>query len=261
LIDLEDVHTKQPLVLPQGAVGQRLGSEPIVAQDPNGTVFVALSSAPVLVRSNFVDARLTGLETELEAKLSDAITFAGNFTTMRAVDRADGAPPNIEGGTPPATAHLRLRYAPAAARFWVEAYSTLADRQNRLSALDRADRRTGGRRTPGSIASFFTNGARFRGLVGPGPDGAVATPDDVLHPTGETLAQVQRRLLGGADEGFLFPQLPGYGLVGVRGSVRIDERSDLFVDVSNLADTSYRGPSWGVDGPGRGVTARYRIRF
>jgi outer membrane receptor protein involved in Fe transport len=261
LIDLEDTLTKQPLILPQGAVGQLLGSEPIVAQSANGTVFVAASSSPVLARANFVDARLTGLETELEAKLTENVTFAANFTMMRAEDRANGAPPNIEGGTPPATGHLRLRYAPSSSRWWVEAYSTLADRQNRLSALDLSDRRTGGRRTGGSIAAFFGNGARVRGLIGSGPDATFGTSDDLLLATGETLFEVQRRLLGTAPEGFLFRELPGYGLIGVRGGVRIDDRSDVFIDASNLADKSYRGPSWGVDGPGAGVTVHYRIRF
>lgn len=94
-----------------------------------------------------------------------------------------------------------------------------------------------------------------------------------MIPTGETLAQVQDRLLPiGAtingvdvvdDESLvpLFQYLPGYGLVGVRGAVKFGERSELFVDFENIFDKSYRGISWGVDGAGRGVTVRYRYSF
>jgi MFS family permease len=59
----------------------------------------------------------------------------------------------------------------------------------------------------------------------------------------------------------LFPHLPGYGLVGVRGSIKFAERSELFVDFENIFDKSYRGISWGIDGAGRGVTLRYRYEF
>ena len=95
----------------------------------------------------------------------------------------------------------------------------------------------------------------------------------ILISTGETLTQVQDRLLpiGATINGVtvvnndtsvpLFPALPGYGLVGVRGAVRFGERSEVFVDFENIADKQYRGISWGIDGAGRGVTLRYRYRF
>jgi outer membrane cobalamin receptor len=57
------------------------------------------------------------------------------------------------------------------------------------------------------------------------------------------------------------PQLAGYGLVGVRGSLKLGERSEIFVDFENIFDKSYRGISWGIDGAGRGVTLRYRYEF
>jgi hemoglobin/transferrin/lactoferrin receptor protein len=39
------------------------------------------------------------------------------------------------------------------------------------------------------------------------------------------------------------------------------ERSDLLIDWSNLLDKNYRGVSWGIDGPGRSLAVRYRVRF
>lgn len=261
VIDFENTIAKQALVLPQGAVGQTLGTEPIVSQLPNGVVFVGLSAAPVLVRANFGPVRISGFESELRVALSRDWSFESSFTYLRAEDRETGAPPNIEGGTPPATAFLKLRYEPAGGRYWVEAYSTLADRQNRLSSLDLSDRRVGARRSRSSIANFFNNGARVRGLVGSGADGIAFTGDDVLAPTGETLAEVQARVLGAADSVPLYRAIPGYGLVGLRGGIRIDERSDLVVDFENIGDKSHRGLSWGLDGPGRGVAVSYRLRF
>ena len=260
-IKFHDTVTKQALILPAGAVGTFLGSEEIVSQLPSGVVFVGLSSAPVLARTNFGPATIRGFETAFDVKLSSDWRLASNFTYIRAEDDLTGAAPNIEGGTPPATAYLKLRYEPSGQNFWVEAYSMLADRQNRLSTLDQSDRRTGGRRTRSSIASFFANGARVRGLTGPGADGAFGTSDDVLLPTGETLAGVQSRLLGTKDSGLLFSSLPGYGLVGLRGGYRFGERSDIVVDFENIADKSYRGISWGMDGPGRGLMVSYRYRF
>lgn len=59
----------------------------------------------------------------------------------------------------------------------------------------------------------------------------------------------------------LLNALPGYGLVGLRGAIRLSERSEVFVDFENIGDKSYRGISWGVDGGGRGVTVRYRYKF
>jgi outer membrane cobalamin receptor len=43
--------------------------------------------------------------------------------------------------------------------------------------------------------------------------------------------------------------------------MKFDARSEIFVDVENIFDKSYRGISWGIDGAGRGVTVRYQYRF
>ena len=261
LIDVNDAIVKQALILPAGSVGKLLGDQPIISQNANGTVFVALSTAPVLIRANFSDARIHGLEYTFEARPHRDWTFAGNFTYVHAKDRANGLPPNIEGGTPAPTGFLRLRYAPTSKHFWIEAYSTLADRQSRLSSLDLGDRRTGATRSRGQIANFFNRGARARGLISPGPDGIFGNADDRLLATGETLAQVQNRVLGSAASAPLFDHIPGYGLINVRGGFRFRERSEISIDFENITDQNYRGLAWGIEGPGRSVTIRYRYRF
>jgi hemoglobin/transferrin/lactoferrin receptor protein len=260
-IDLNGSHVKQALILPAGAVGQRVGDQVITNQLPNGVVFVAASTTPVLIRTNFTDAVISGFEGTFDARLHRQWSVGANFTYLRAVDKGNGRPPNIEGGTPPTWGFLRLRYETSNGRVWIEGYSTLADRQNRLSSLDLSDRRTGGTRTRAQIANFFNRGARFHGLIGPGPDGIPGNADDRLLFTNETVSQVQNRVLGTANSAPLFRYLPGYGLFNVRAGIRIGERSELGIDAENLSDQSYRGPSWGIDGPGRSVTFRYRYRF
>jgi hemoglobin/transferrin/lactoferrin receptor protein len=269
---LSEVYFDQALVLPPGSTGTFLGSDQIISQNPAGLVFVAAApTTPVLVRVNFDDARFNGVEFNSRARFTEQVSGNANFTYIRAYSLLNGLPPNIEGGIPPATGFVSLRYQPRA-RFYIEGYSTLAARQNRLSSLDLADRRTGAARSRANIQNFFRRGACVRGLTTPGPTGC-GSAGGILIPSGESLAQVQNRLLplGATVNGVrvvnndtpvpLFPYLPGYGLVGVRGALRFTEKSELFVDFENILDKSYRGISWGIDGAGRGVTVRYRYSF
>ncbi|HEX5965139.1 MAG TPA: TonB-dependent receptor, partial [Pyrinomonadaceae bacterium] len=269
---LNDVYFDQALVLPPGAQGTFLGSDQIITQNANGLVFVAVApTTPVLVRVNFDDARFNGVELNGRARFTDQWSADANFTYIRAHSLLNGLPPNVEGGVPPATGFVSLRYQPRS-RFYIEGYSVLTGRQNRLSSLDLADRRTGGGRSRANIQNFFHRGACVRGLTTPGPTGC-GSAGGVLIPTGETQAQVQNRLLPlGATINGVFvanndtvvpthPHLAGYGLVGVRGGMKFAEKSEVFVDFENIFDKSYRGISWGIDGPGRGVTVRYRYSF
>ena len=269
---LKDVYFDQALVLPPGAEGTFLGSDLITDQNDKGLVFVAAApTTPVLVRVNFDDARFNGVEFNTRGRINDQWSGTGNFTYIRAHSLFNGLPPNVEGGIPPATGFVSLRYQPRS-RFYVEGYSTMAARQNRLSTLDLGDRRTGAARSRTNIQNFFRRGACVRGITTPGGAGC-GSAGGILIPTGETLAQVQNRLLpiGATINGVrvvdnntavpLFPYLPGYGLVGVRTAFKFRERSELFVDFENVFDKSYRGISWGIDGAGRGVTLRYRYEF
>lgn len=271
---LKSVYFDQALVLPPGAVGTFLGSEEIIDQNANGLVFVALApTSPVLVRVNFDDARFNGVEFNTRAQLSDDFSANGNLTYVRAHSLLNGLPPNIEGGVPAATGFASLRYQPrGSARFHIEAYTVLTARQRRLSSLDLADRRTGAARSRTNIQNFFRRGACVRGLTTPGAGGCT-TAGGILIPTGETLAQVQNRLLpiGATINGVtvidnntavpLFTAVAGYGLIGVRGEIRLGEHSEIYFDFENIGDKTYRGISWGIDGAGRGIKLRYRYKF
>ena len=162
---LKDVYFDQALVLPPGATGTFLGSEQIILQNAAGLVFVAAApTTPVLVRVNFDDARFNGVEFNSRARFTDQFSGTANFTYIRAHSLFNGLPPNVEGGVPPATGFVSLRYQPRS-RFYVEGYSTMAARQNRLSSLDLADRRTGAARSRANIQNFFRRGACVRGLT------------------------------------------------------------------------------------------------
>ena len=269
---LKNVYFDQALVLPGDAVGTFLGSEQIIAQNANGLVFVAVApTTPVLVRVNFGDARFNGVEFDSRASFSEQFSGTANFTYIRAYSLFNGLPPNIEGGIPNPTSFFSLRWQPRS-RFYIEGYSTLTGRQRRLSSLDLVDRRTGGTRSRANIQNFFKRGACVRGLTTPGATGC-GSAGGILMPTGETLTQVQNRVLplGATINGVfitnndtavpMFTAVPGYGVIGVRGSYKFDDRSELTFDFENIADKYYRGISWGIDGGGRGITLRYRYTF
>jgi outer membrane receptor protein involved in Fe transport len=260
--DIDANIVKQALILPPGAVGLQLGDQTITAQNANGVVFVDASPNPVLVRANFDDARIYGFEHTFTARVTTDWSVSTIFTYLHARDKRTDLPPNIEGGTPAPDVYLKVRYAPGKARFWIEPYIHAASRQERLSSLDLEDRRTGAGRSRSSIANFFNNGARFRGLVNAGPDGIPRNADDILVPTGETLAQVQNRVLGvGVNSAPLFDAIPGYITFNVRAGLRVGERHNFLIDFENIGDRNYRGISWGVDAPGRGVYFRYSTSF
>ena len=260
-LDINNAITKQALILPAGAVGKSLGGTLITSQSANGVVFVAASTAPVLVRSNFTSAKLWGIEWETGARFRDNLTFKANFTYNHAADKVTGLSPDIEGGTPPPTGFVSLRYSRG--RFWVEPYFRLAGRQDRLSSLDLSDRRTGAPRSRAQIENYFRRGACVQGLTFNAAGtcgGAVGTY--TLRATNENITQVLTRVLGPTfATAPMYTGLPGYGLTNVRGGITINERANIFWAFENILDRAYRNASWGIDGAGRSFTAQLRIKF
>jgi outer membrane receptor protein involved in Fe transport len=260
--NFEGTIEKFALILPPGAAGQSIGGQTIVSQNANGAVFVAASPNPVLIRANYGDARILGLEHDMEWRFHPGWSMRSVATWLHAEDPRTQRPPNIEGGIPAPDFWLKVRYSPAGKGYWFEPYLHASGRQGRLSSLDLSDRRVGAERSRTSIANFFNHGARARGLIGAGADGIANTADDTLRITGETLAQVQNRVLGvGVNSAPLFRAVPGFAVIGVRGGIRFRERQEVLLDFENLTDRNYRGLSWGVDAPGRSFSVRYRLRF
>ena len=274
LTDYKDAIVRQTLILPPGAVGIQLGSQTITSQNPNGAVFVPLSTSPVLVQANLGDTRLQGVEAEADYSFLEDWTIAGNISYVYAEDRMTGEPPNLGGGgIPPMLGFLRLRYQPVGKKFWIEGYANFAGRQDRLSTLDLSDRRTGAALTRAQIQNFFRRGACVRGITTPGANGQCGSAGGILIATGETLAQVQNRLLplGATINGVfiadnntsvpLFTSIPGYSLFNVRGGYRFNENHEINLAFENIMDKSHRLPGWGIDGAGRSFYFAYRYKF
>ena len=219
------------------------------------------ATRPVLVRANFDNARIWGIEHVAEASFTPTLSFRSAFTYLRAVDTETDLPPNIEGGTPAPQLWLSARYTRPDRRWWVEPYAQFAWEQPHLSTLDLGDRRTGAGRSRASDPGFLQErGARAR-LGQRRSDNIVNNADDILIATGETLLQVQDRVLGvGVNSSSLFTAVQGFGTFGVRTGASFG-RHELIVDFENLNDENYRGISWGVDAPGRGVSVRFVARF
>jgi hemoglobin/transferrin/lactoferrin receptor protein len=157
---------------------------------------------------------------------------------------------------------VRLAWAPPAGRFWGALELNATGEQTRLSSLDLEDRRVGAARSRSSIERFFDNGATARGLVGPGADGQLGTDDDVLLATGETLEALLDRVLGpGVDRAPLRESVPGYATLDLKLGARLGRHHRVLLELVNLTDASYRGMSWGLPGPGRGIRLRWSASF
>ncbi len=273
-IDYANTIVRQTLILGPGAVGRQLGSQTITSQNANGAVFVPASTSPVLVQANFGGSKLNGYEFNSDFRIARDWLAAGNISYVYAEDEATGLPPNLGGGgIPPTFGMLRLRYQPVGKNFWFEGYMNSAGEQDRLSTLDLADRRTGGGRSRTQIQNFFRRGACVRGITTVGSNGQCNAAGGTLVATGETQAQVQNRVLpiGATINGVLvvnndtvvplFSSIPAYTLFGVRGGYQINEKHEIQFDFKNIGDKSHRMPGWGVDGPGRNLVVRYKVKF
>lgn len=247
--EISNLIERRTLLLPSGAVGQLVGGQPIIRQDATGAVFTSLSSSAVFVRTNALKVRLRGVESSFAAKLRRDLALNANAFYVRGTDLQTGAPPNLENGIPPLTGFVGVKWERAA---WIELYSNFAAPQRRFSDNDISQARIGGLRTKEEIAGFFNGGAAARGLVRNG----------ILLPTGETLAQVQLRLLGpGLLPNQLFTKNPGFALLNLRGGFRIGERSSVTLILENIVDKNYRTMGSGIDGPGTNAAVRYSFSF
>ena len=250
--NLRDFLTRRTLILPSGAVGTTLAGERVTQQLATGAVITAADLRPVITRANAGRVRLRGFEAELQARLTTAWTLQSNLSYLHGKDLESGQAPDLEGGLPPLHGFLSLRWQRTGMPWWVETFSHWSDAQGRLSSLERADQRIGAVRTRNSIAAFFQNGAVVRGLVAGG----------ILLPTGETLVQVQDRVLGAGVQGApLFGNTPGFATLNFRGGYRFGEGAELVWVFENALDKNYRLHGSGIDSPGRNLQVTYLWRF
>lgn len=251
--DIKNFIERRTLLLPQGATGTLVGGQQVIRQDATGAVYTALANTPVFVRANAGRLRLRGIETSTRIRLTRSLTATAHGFYVRGIDLETGLPPGLENGIPPATGFASLRWEPLDRKFWVESYSSIAGAQARLSDNDLQQARIGGIRTRDEITNFFNNGATARGLVSGG----------VLLPTGETLPEVLRRVLGTnlTARVPLYRSNPGYATFNLRGGYRFNENRSLTLIIENILDKNYRTMGSGVDAPGINAMVRFSHSF
>lgn len=245
-MELSDFILRRALIFDHGVVGMMIAGFEIVRQEGSGVAYVAQDDRPIVTRVNVERARVLGFDTEGEVRLNTS--WAANAYFSISNGRA------LPGGEylrrmPPPMGGARLRWS--GERMWVQGVASFAAEQTRLGIADLDDARSGAVRSRASIAGFFNGTATDLGLVVNG----------ILRDTGETLSEVQNRVLGVAEAAPLFTTQPGFVVLGVRGGIRVTSRLDITVFGENLADVNYRLYGAGLDAPGRHLQVRTRYRF
>jgi outer membrane receptor protein involved in Fe transport len=245
-MELFDFIQRRALVIQHPVVGTTISGFEIVRQDGAGLAYIAQDQRPIATRVNVDRARVSGVEAEGEVRFGPSWTARAYYSMAigRVLPDGDFA---RRMNPPMGGAHLRW----VGSRLWAEGALTFAMEQTRLSSGDLGDARIGAPRTRASIAQFFNGTATDMGLVRNG----------ILLATGETLAQVQGRLLGTASSGQLFTSHPGHAVVGLRAGMQVSPGLEIAVIGENLGDRNYRLYGSGLDAPGANVSLRVRYRF
>ena len=245
-MELHDFIQRRALVFDSSIVGTSISGFEVVRVDSTGLAYIAQDVRPIATSVNVDRGRVNGFDAEGELRLGRSWTTGAYFskTNGRALPSGE-----FLRRMPPPMGGARLRWS--GDRTWVEGVVTFAAEQTRFNSGDLTDARIGAVRTRTSIATFFNGTATDMGLVSGG----------ILLATGETLTEVQNRVLGTATSAPLYTSQPGFAVVGLRGGIRIAHYLDVVVIGENLADTNYRLYGSGLDAPGRNLQVRTRVRF
>ena len=247
--ELADSISRRTMIVPTDVVGEVIGGEEIIAQDDAGRIFVAVDPDPVVSRANINRSRVWGIEWlfEQEVSRSTLFVFKGGVQRGRELDTGFWA-----RKIAPDHFDAIVRWNRTGGRLWLEAVFIGMLAQDHLNPADIEDVRIGAFRDADSIAAYFNNGAVELGVVSNG----------ILLATGETLEEVQLRLLGAGLEGNpLFALTPGWWTVSLRGGFNINASSELTFSIANIFDRNYRLHGSGFDSPGFSAIAAWQGRF
>ena len=242
----EDSVQRRAIVFPTNVVGTSIFGFDIVRQDASGLAYIAQDIRPVGTSINADRTRVRGVEAEVGVHLGSHWNAYANASSSTGHLESTGEA--TRRMSPPIGA-ARLRWSRP--RVWAEGALVFAAAQTRLNAGDLTDARIGAVRTRAAIASYFNGTATDLGLVKSG----------VLVATGETVAQVQNRVLGTAASAPLFTETAGYAVLHVRGGVTVTRHLDVTVIGENITDKNYRHHGSGVDANGRNLVVRTRVSF
>ena len=277
-----DAELKQPIVrrtllFAAGSVPTSLAGLPVTPMTPTTdqraqnviTVATALDPRAIKAFVNDGAAKYYGVDALARYSFTPRWLLEGNYSYL--IGR-ELNPNRFIRRLPPQHGHAALRYQPT---FWhgriafIEASSDLVGAQNRLSGGDITDERIGAAIRRSDIASFF-RGSLIRSRLNAGTDNTFGTADDVFTATGETLLQIQNRVLpiGASVNGTritndnsrapLYLKTAGYATFNLRGSLRISENVNLDFAAMNWLDKNYRTHGSGMDAPGRNLFIRLR---
>ena len=247
-LELYDSIERRTLIFDRDMVGTSIAGYDIIRQDSQGRVYVAQDPRPIVTRVNVNRSRIRGFEADASVHL------ARRWRARAWASMANGR--EVDTGAylrrmPPVMGGASLRWEARSGLWWIEGVSLFALRQNRLSDGDLGDPRIGASRTRSNIASYFNGTAVDLGLV----------RDGRLLATGETLTQVQDRVLGSATAAPMFSSSAGFAILGARAAINISPRLRFVMIGENLTDRNYRLHGSGLDEPGIGVQARLQVRF
>ncbi|MBY0374808.1 MAG: TonB-dependent receptor, partial [Bryobacteraceae bacterium] len=245
--ELRDPIVRRTVLFPAASAPSALAGLPVrvipptAAQLAQGVVTVATAFDPRAVKAFVNDgaSRYYGLETSLRARLASAWTIEGNYSYILGRDLNPNR--NIRR-LPPQQGFAALTRARG--RYWWRVSTMFAGAQRRLSGGDFDDERIGGARSRNDIAAFVA-GARF-------------------VPTGETLRQIQDRVLPGVADGVrvpLYTSTAGWITANLQAGWSLNEQWSLVGGVSNLFDRNYRIHGSGTDAPGANAFLGLRAIF
>jgi outer membrane receptor protein involved in Fe transport len=260
--ELADPIVRRTLLYDLNAPPSELAGIPVRANDPTAaqraagvtTVSTAIDPRAVKAFVNDGQSRYYGLETLGRAEIARGLRVEAAYTYIAGRDLYPNRPIRR---LPPQTGSGSLRWNPARRRLWIEARLDSAGAQSRLSGGDLDDERIGASRSRNDIASFF-NGSR----VAPWIDAAGR-----FTPTGETLAQIQNRVLprsvAPADSLRvpLYRETAGWWSAAIRSGIPVGERWTVHLALENLADRNYRIHGSGIDAPGIGAWCGILFEF
>lgn len=265
--EFHDPIARRTLLFPLNALPGELGGMSTIPNPPTpeqaaqgvGTVGNEIDRRAIKAFVNDGRSRYYGGEALVRFSWSPEWSLAANYTYIMGRDLD---PNRYTRRLPPQTAYFGVTHTPTGRRPWLSVGTRVAGKQDRLSGGDLTDVRIGAARSRRDIASFF-GGTR----VGPylDPSGAV------FVPTGETLRQIQDRVLplGATINGVrilndrtvvpLYVQTDGWIALDIQGGMPLTERLNVDFGLINLLDRNYRSHGSGMDAPG--INAFVGIRY
>lgn len=256
--ELYDPIVRRTLLFPAANPPTQLAGLPVTvlpqtaAQKAQGVVAVATTLDPRAVKAFVNDgrSRYYGLEILARYRVAAQWTIETNYGYLVGRDLYPNR--NIRR-LPPQAGALALHYSPSSRRPWYEVSLAAAGAQSRLSGGDTDDERIGASFRRSDIAAFF-HGSRV----------APYLSDGVFLPTGETLRQIQDRVLPGVADNTrvpLYRSTAGWATLNFRAGYPLGERWDLAGALENALDRNYRVHGSGVDAPGRSAYLSLSYRF